>query len=155
MPSWDVHVEVLVLRLLDDGRLGHRWVRGRVGSEDSPDELAVELASCTAGLCHSTSWRREATGRLVLTYAALPDHCLDEPATPLPVPLVLTGGEALRPSPAEVDRAHVAAHAVRHLDDLAVRDPVVVELVRQDAPIWLAVAEAAASARHAMCGRAS
>jgi hypothetical protein len=80
--------------------------RGTVG----PDEVAVELAACTDGLCHSTSWRREGTDVLVLTYAALPDGRPDAPAEPLPGPLLVTGGDALNPAPAEVRSANVAAH---------------------------------------------
>jgi hypothetical protein len=146
--GWQVDVEVLVLRLLSADVLGHRWVRGSLPIEASPDERAVELVACRSGLCHSTSWRQDRPGLLVLTYAALPDPCPHVAAAPLLLPLVVTGGGALNPSPAEVDPGHVAAHAVRHLADLAERDPVVREIAQADASLWSAVAHAAGAARH-------
>ena len=48
MISWQVTVQVLLLRLLDDQRLGHRWVHGVLSPTSSPDERALELATCTA-----------------------------------------------------------------------------------------------------------
>jgi hypothetical protein len=146
--GWRVDVEVLVLRLLSAGVLGHRWLRGRLPTDASPDERAVELVGCSSGLCHSTSWRQDRPGLLVLTYAALPDPCPQAAAAPLRLPLVVTGGGALSPSPAEVDPGHVAAHAVRHLADLAERDPVVREIAQADASLWPVVARAAGAARH-------
>ena len=101
--GWQVEVEVLVLRLLSAGVLGHRWVRGRLPTDGSPDERAVQLVRCSSGLCHSTSWRQDRTGLLVLTYAAVPDPWPHEAAAPLLLPLVVTGGGALHPRPAEVD----------------------------------------------------
>ena len=148
MDGWQVDVEVLVLRLLSADGLGHRWVRGRLPADASPDERAVDLVGCSSGLCHSTSWRQDRPGLLVLTYAAVPDTCPQEAAAPLLLPLVVTGGGALRPHPAEVDPGHVAAHAVRHLADLAQRDPVVREVAQADASLWLAVAGAAGVTRH-------
>ena len=50
--------------------------------------------------------------------------------------------------PAEVDPGHVAAHAVRHLADLAQRDQVVREVARTDAALWRAVASNAGLTRH-------
>ena len=141
-------MEVLVLRLLSAGVLGHRWVRGRLPTDGSPDERAVELVGCCSGLCHSTSWRQDRPGLLVLTYAAVPDPCPHEAAAPLLLPLVVTGGGALHPRPVEVAAGHVAAHAVRHLADLAQRDPVGREVARADACLWRAVAEAAGAAQH-------
>ena len=146
--GWKVEVEVLVLRLLSADVLGHRWVRGTLPADGSPDERVLELVRCSSGLCHSTSWRQDRPGLLVLTYAAVPDPCPHEAAAPLLLPLVVTGGEALHPRPVEVDPGHVAAHAVRHLADLAERDPVVREVARADAPMWSAVAHAAGAAQH-------
>ena len=59
MDGWRVDVEVLVLRLLGADVLGHRWVRGRLPADASPDERAVQLVGCSSGLCHSTSWRQD------------------------------------------------------------------------------------------------
>lgn len=72
-----MHVEVLVLRLLDDRALGHRWSRGSLGQGNDPDERALQLVGCSDGLFPSTSWRVDQDGRVVLTYAALPDPARD------------------------------------------------------------------------------
>jgi hypothetical protein len=152
---WHVDVEVLVLRLLPEGSLGHRWVRGALPTNIEPDARAVELVGCEHGLCHSTSWRHEGRGVLVLTYAAVPDPATDLAAEPLGSPLVVSGGGALRPTPSDLDAAHVAAHAVRHLADLAERDPVVRELVRDDPQLWAAVSAAARHAQHSHAFAAS
>jgi hypothetical protein len=153
--GWQVDVEVLVLRLLSADVLGHRWVRGPLPAHSSPDGRAVELVGCSSGLCHSTSWRQDRPGLLVLTYAAVPDPCSHAAAAPFRLPLVVTGGGALHPRPAEVDAGHVAAHAVRHLADLAQRDPVVREVAQADAPLWSAVAAAAAGTAHHRLEQAS
>ena len=124
MPPWDVVVEVLLLRLGTSGGLQHRWVRGTVPAGSAPDDRAVALAGCSDGICHSTSWRLEPPGTLVLTYAALPDP---DPAgaRALEEPCLVTSGDPLRPAPVVLHAHHVVAHAVRHLVDLADRDPVV------------------------------
>ena len=148
MTGWQVSVEVLLLRLLPDGGLGHRWARGTATADASPDERAVELVRCTDGLCHSTSWRRDAPAELILTYAALPDPEPWLPAQPLDFPLIVTGGAALRPTPPQLNAAHVAAHAVRHLADLAERDPVVRAQAGREPELWAAVRSTAQEARH-------
>jgi hypothetical protein len=63
-------------------------------------------------------------------------------------PQVVVGGAALRPTPAALDAAHVAAHAVRHLADLAERDPVVAGVVHQEPLLWAGVLAAARLAQH-------
>ena len=148
MIGWHVTVEVLLLRLLDDEGLGHRWVRGVLSPTTSPDERAVELAGCTVGVCHSTSWRRAEPSELILTYAALPDSERHLRAEPLDAPLTVLGGAALAPTPPHLQAAHVAAHAVRHLADLAERDPVVQAQACKDPLLWAAVRSAARHAEH-------
>jgi hypothetical protein len=155
MSSRQVEVELLLLRLLPDGQLGHRWLRAPLADQVPPDHLAADLAGGCRGLCHSTSWRCEPDGLLVLTYAALPDQDTTVPAEPLSLPLVVVGGGALEPAPAEVDAANVAAHAVRHLADLAQRDPVVIDTAQRAPALWSAVAAYAAQARNAWRQQAS
>lgn len=147
MARWDVVVEVLLLRL-GATVLEYRWVRGTVPAGSAPDGRAVELTGCSDGVCHSTSWRLEAPATLVLTYAALPDPDVQQPAAPLQVPLVVAGGRALQPSPVELGLGNVAAHAVRHLADLAARDPVVRGAAQRTPALWNAVVSAARDAQH-------
>jgi hypothetical protein len=141
---WHVSVEAVVLRLLSDGRLAFREVRAPAEPDRSPDDVAVEAAGCEHGVCHSTSWRWDGPGRLVLTYAVLPDPAPHETAVPLADPEVVTGSDSLEPTPTEVDDAHVVAHAVRHLADLADRDPVIAAAARREPALWDAVLRTAA-----------
>ncbi len=155
MSGWHVDIEVVVLRALPDGGLAYRWLRGSAPLASSPDECARALTGYAHGVCHSTSWRLEAPGALVLTYAALPDSCLDEPAEPLRTALVVSSGEPLQPAPAEMAGSHVAAHAVRHLADLAGRDPAVQQVAKQNPELWSAIARTAGRAEHKLTGAGS
>lgn len=77
----------------------------------------------------------------------LPDVRQDEACKPLEGRLIASSGQPLRPSPSMLHPSHVAAHAVRHLADLAVRDPVVGVVAEDDRPLWAAGRRAAARAR--------
>ena len=141
-------VEALLLRRLEDGLLAYRRVTGEAAPDADLDRVALELAGALDGLAgavlHSTSWRVERPGRLVVTYAALPDPDADRPAVPLLEPAVVVGPTSLRPSPEVLHAHHVAAHAVRHLCDLAERDPVVRAAAALQPALWDAVARTAA-----------
>lgn len=139
MIGWDVSVEVVLLRVLADGSLAFREVRAPADPHRSPDDIAVDIAACERGVCHSTSWRSDGPGRLVLTYAVLPDPAPDQPAEPLIVPEVVAGDDPLKPAPGALDATHVAGHAVRHLADLAHRDPVVSFAAQREPGLWGAV----------------
>ena len=146
--SWSVVVEVLLLRRLADGLLAFRQVRDEAPRDADLDRVAHELAGPLDGpagaVLHSTSWRVERAGRLVVTYAALPDPDPGRPAVPLLEPAVVVGPTSLRPSPEVLHGHHVAAHAVRHLADLAQRDPVVRAATALQPELWEAVARTAA-----------
>jgi len=84
---------------------------------------------------HSTSWRYE-RGRIVLTYAALPDP---EPAACLnPVPPAIRSVSAgpLAPSPGSVSLGDVAAHACRHLAYLRHVDAMVAARTQAAPELW-------------------
>ena len=123
-PGPPVDVEVVVLRAQHPGPcVGYRVVRGRLGADQHPDDVAVVLAGGRRPeVSHSTSWRRE-DDAVVLTYAVLPDHLLDEPAQQLHTPSIVWSGDASRPSPRGLHEHHVVAHAVRHLAQLEATDP--------------------------------
>ena len=146
--AWSVVVETLLLRLLDDGVLAVRWVTAPAPADADLDRVAHELAGPLDGdggaVLHSTSWRSEPPGRLVVTYAALPDPDLAAAAVPLLEPAVVVGPTSLQPSPRLLHGHHVAAHAVRHLADLADRDPVVRAAAALQPELWDAVARTAA-----------
>jgi hypothetical protein len=137
-----VVVETLLLGA-HDGHLTCRAAEEGLADNEHPDAAARRLAgfgspfgSTGSGrLIHSTSWRFDA-GRIVLTYAALPDP---DPATALRFPAggaTAARGTALDPSPPHVDRADVIAHAARHLAFLHRTDPAVAGAAIEHPSLW-------------------
>ena len=126
----EVLVEVVLLRLeprTGATGLAYRTVRVPIGAS-TPDEVARRACTPAGGgqpvdVLHSTSWRHEPGAGVVLTYAALPDPDPGAPAVPLVRPSVVSSGDPLRPQPEFLHPHHVVAHAVRHLVELAGRDP--------------------------------
>lgn len=118
-----VTVEVFLLRAAG-GALAYRRCAGALGPDEHPDAAARRLGGVRddGPLVHSTSWRCEADGGVVLTYAVVPDPGPAAPATPLGA-AGIARGERGRPSPASLEPAQVAAHAARHLAFLAEHDP--------------------------------
>lgn len=124
-----VSVETLMLRVGTDRRWSYRHAITRPLHGESPDEAARRLAGVTAGdpgvVVHSTSWRHEPGGRIVLTYAICPDPEPWLAAVEVPVLEIARGEAPATPSPERVGLANVVAHAVRHLAFLMAEDPVV------------------------------
>lgn len=150
----DIRVEVVFLRPdgVSEATLRYRFAAATVSNGSCPDDVAAALAGVDrpgslVGVLHSTSWRHEARGGLVLTYAALPDPDLTAPATALTSPSVVASGDPLRPSPDLVHAHHIAAHAVRHLADLAERDPAISAVARrpEHRSLWQAMSTVAAT----------
>lgn len=139
--GWAVVVEVVLLRLSAERGLAYRRVRGAAAPGADLDDRALELAGAT-GVCHSTSWRREGDV-LVVTYAALPDGDENQAAEPLRRPSIVAGSTPLRPTPPVMHGHHIAAHAVRHLADLAERDPVIRAACADHPALWQAVVASA------------
>lgn len=114
-----VVVEVLALRVTRDGGMAFRVLAGELDGGRHPDELARELLGLSrdteAHLLHSTSWRHEPAGRVLLTYACCPDPRPDLAAVPLLDETLARGDGPARPSPGSPRIGQVAAHAVRHL----------------------------------------
>lgn len=112
---------------------GDRWLcrraltRPRPG--ETPDEAARRLSGVRADdphtILHSTSWRHEPGGRIVLTYAVCPDPSPWLPAAEVPDLEIARGAAPATPSPDRVAVSNVIAHAVRHLAFLMAEDPVV------------------------------
>ncbi|MEV6968713.1 hypothetical protein AB0M47_26710 [Hamadaea sp. NPDC051192] len=129
-----------VLFSAQDGRLRFRTRRAELPHGAHPDALARSLTGLADGLLHSTSWRFEG-GRVILTYAALPDP---DPARTLPLdpsrPLPYAA-DPLAPASAVIDVADVAAHACRHLAYLRQTDPVVALAALDDPQLWDLVAD--------------
>jgi hypothetical protein len=113
-------VEVLLLSITQE-LLTFRTVRRTLPEHEEPD--AVAWRACrprrdSTFLLHSTSWRYE-RGRVILTYAALPDPRPSSRNRPIPLH-VGTRRNANTPSTEQI-----AAHACRHLAFLARTDDTV------------------------------
>ena len=134
-----VVVETLQLGFFGD-HLTFRVREQLLGDDEHPDRVARSLAGfgdrgADGQLLHSTSWRF-AAGRIVLTYAALPDP---DPATATRldgVGLTAVAAGPLDPSPAGTDRPAVARHACRHLAFLRRTDRVVAASARYHPRLW-------------------
>ncbi len=124
-----VSVETLMLRVGTDNRWAYRHALTRPLRGESPDETARRLSGVAPGdpdtVLHSTSWRYEPDGEIVLTYAVCPDPSPWLPATEVPALEIARGRAPATPSPQGVTLANVVAHAVRHLAFLLAEDPVV------------------------------
>ncbi|MFC4052418.1 hypothetical protein ACFOY4_22260 [Actinomadura syzygii] len=122
-----VVVEALAFRVTGDGGLAFRALAGELGGGRHPDAVARELLGLSrdtaAHLLHSTSWRHEPSGRVVLTYACCPDPRPGLPAVPLADRTLAHGEGPASPSPDRPRIEQVAAHAVRHLAFLRHTDP--------------------------------
>lgn len=137
----DIQIEVVLLSV-PRGRLAWRVERGSLPDGVRPDARARELAGLAAGsaglVVHSTSWR-PASGRLVLTYAVLPDP---DPTAASLVPArvqIVCSGDVSAPTPPVVDVEHVLAHALRHLSLVARTSPDVVAATAAHPLLWDAV----------------
>ncbi|MFC7587078.1 hypothetical protein ACFQYP_27675 [Nonomuraea antimicrobica] len=144
-----VSVETLMLRVGTDSRWSYRQARTRPRPGEHPDETACRLGGVAAGdqgvVVHSTSWRYEPEGRVVLTYVVCPDPAPWLPAVEVPV-LEIARGRAPAPSPEHVALANVVAHAIRHLAFLMAEDPVVARALAGHPGIAPALAPVTASA---------
>lgn len=142
-------VEALALRADDHGRWSYRHLVTAPGPGETPDQAARRLAQVSAGsshtVVHSTSWRHEPDGRIVLSYAICPDPRPDLPAIPLPEPRVARGRGPATPTPEQVRPEHVAAHALAHLAFLLGTDSAVRDALTAAPPVAAALARLAAS----------
>ena len=145
-----VSVETLMLRVGTDNRWSYRHAITEPGRGESPDEAARRLSGVAAGdrrtVVHSTSWRYEPDGRVVLTYAVCPDPAPWLPAVEVPVLEIVRGEAPAMPSPDRVALANVVAHAVRHLAFLVAEDPVVARVLGRHPEIAPALEPAGAPA---------
>ena len=120
-PATRVGVEVFAVALTGGTGETVAYARG-VGELErgvNPDDRAREIAASLAGavaLIHSTSWRWEPDGRIVLTYVAwAKEGALGAGARPLP-PLAPPGPtDPLHPRPVTIRELDPLAHGLRHL----------------------------------------
>jgi hypothetical protein len=145
-----ISVETLMLRVGTDSRWAYRHALTRPLRGESPDETARRLSGVAPGdpdtVLHSTSWRYEPDGEIVLTYAVCPDPSPWLPATEVPVLEITRGQAPAMPSPQSVTLANVVAHAVRHLAFLLAEDPVVARALSRHPRVGAALGPVTVSA---------
>jgi len=94
---------------------------------DNPDGPARSIASASGAdivMIHSTSWRWEAGGRIVLTYLAWArEGTLPAAAVVLPAPPTRPDTDPLHPRPKEISRLDPLFHGLRHFAFLLRYDP--------------------------------
>jgi hypothetical protein len=89
-----------------------------------PDAAARELASgiATPAILHSTSWRWEKDGTVVLTYMAYCEHAEFRGVEPVQLPWdqleAPRATDPRHPRPAEIREEDVVSHGLRHLSFL-------------------------------------
>ncbi|WP_248959916.1 hypothetical protein [Sphaerisporangium perillae] len=124
-----VSVETLALRANSSGGWAYRRLVTTPLPGENPDQAARRVSGVAAEqssvTVHSTSWRYDPSGQVVLTYAVCPDPWLELPAAELTYMRVARGGAPATPTPDDLTVANVVAHAIRHLAFLKVTDPVV------------------------------
>jgi hypothetical protein len=115
-----VAVEVFGVGLSGSGDgLAFTRREGPLEKGEDPDPRARQLAEERGqqiALIHSTSWRWEPDGRIVLTYVAwVKEGTLDPAARSLPKLAAPGPVDPLRPRPAEIGELDPLAHGLRHL----------------------------------------
>jgi hypothetical protein len=114
-----VVVEVFGVGLGGNGRLAFNRREGPLENGGNPDPRARQLAAESGqqiALIHSTSWRWEPDGRIVLTYVAwVKEGTLGGAARSLPKLAAPGPVDPLRPRPAEIRELDPLAHGLRHL----------------------------------------
>jgi hypothetical protein len=119
LPVTRVAVEVFGVahRGNEDG-LAFTRQEGPLENGENPDARARQLVDegrREVALIHSTSWRWERDGRIVLTYVAwVKEGTLGPAARPLPRLKAPGPVDPLRPRPAEIRELDPLAHGLRH-----------------------------------------
>lgn len=141
-----VAVEVFTVGLGDaeTDQLRYQRTEGALSDGLNPDDRARALATAAGiALLHSTSWRWEPDGTIVLTYLAwAADGSLGAGARPLPALAPPGPTDPLHPRPPEIRELDPLAHGLRHLAFLLRTDA--------DGAVASALGPRAAAALHAL-----
>ncbi|MCZ4123796.1 hypothetical protein O3X23_31115 [Streptomyces sp. H39-S7] len=125
-----VLVEALLLRYDAVAGFAYRRLLTGLTRPAAPDRAARRLAGLAddddGHLVHSTSWRSDDEGAIILTYIVHPDPDPDRPARALADPHTIARSDRPgHPAPFDLTLDHVASHALRHLALLERTDPAV------------------------------
>lgn len=119
-PTTRVHVETFTVGFTstEGEALFFSRLEEQLTGGENPDTRARKLAGRVAGeivLIHSTSWRWEKDGRIVLTYVAWAKEGRLRGAEVLPKLSPPGQTDPLNPRPAKIKRLDPLAHGLRHL----------------------------------------
>ncbi len=118
-PVTRVAVEVFSVGSGANDALLFARAEGELRDGANPDGRARALAEGEVTLIHSTSWRWEPDGRIVLTYLAWArEGSLGRTARRLPKLIPPGPTDPLHPRPAEIRELDPLAHGLRHLSFL-------------------------------------
>lgn len=116
VPATRVTVEVFSVALAATDVIVYLRREQELRRGANPDGRARALGAGKAALVHSTSWRWEEDGRIVLTYLVwAKDGSLGEGARPLPELSAPGPTDPLRPRPQDIRELDPLAHGLRHL----------------------------------------
>jgi hypothetical protein len=125
-----VTLELFLVTPSDDRTLAYGSSTADLSRDSSdPDAIARTLMppACSPAILHSTSWRWEKNGTLVLTYLAFSEDskCRDSEPSRLAWSELLPPQTAdpKKPRPAEIRQQDVLAHGIRHITFLVRRSP--------------------------------
>lgn len=113
-----VHIEVFTVGFAanaDRPCFVHRMAPLGLDNPDGPVRALAETSGAQVAMLHSTSWRWEEGGRIVLTYLAwVRDGTLPPMAEALPETPARASTDPLRPRPKEIARLDPLFHGLRH-----------------------------------------
>jgi hypothetical protein len=151
--NMELYVEIFFARVVESAILYLKQVIEIKDGDDNPDKLVRQAyvqkfpeQSDNPGtlLIHSTSWRYEEPGNLIITYIVFSEelNLADSDVGRLPLNAVnLARSENPEiPKPAIIKEINVVSHGFRHLSFLAKNDPVVRNRLSSN-PLTLAMVE--------------
>jgi hypothetical protein len=128
------YLEIFFARVVESDLLYCKQIIELEGKAGNPDELVNRHYRQNFGdrppvLVHSTSWRYEEPGQLIITYLVFSETLNLAGKEPGRIPLhllkVAQGSTPETPRPVTIGEIHVVSHGFRHLSFLAKNDPVV------------------------------
>ena len=134
----EIHLEIFFARITGGEIIYIKKVVDISTEESNPDNIVQRalnynpipgISDISELLIHSTSWRYENSGRLVLTYLVYSEKLNVTQANIEIIPLenlkVALSGNSKTPRPVIIEEKDIISHGFRHLGFLVKNDPVI------------------------------